>query len=143
MTHSTITPACPYCSKASMLATGRDVYGRSCIGHEYETLPFYHCRSCEAWVGCHPGTKNPLGRLANGALRKAKQAAHEAFDALWKPGPRQRTSSRSRAYFWLSNRLRMKSEDCHIGMFDVAQCKEVVEVCELAHGPAAFQLGRL
>ncbi len=37
-------------------------------------------------VGCHPGTKNSLGRLANAELRKWKSIAHRVFDPLWRDG---------------------------------------------------------
>ena len=36
---------------------------------------------------------------------------------------------RGEAYRWLAERLSMAREDCHIGMFDVADCQRVVEAC--------------
>lgn len=86
---------------------------------------FYRCAPCAAWVGCHPGSANPLGRLANAELRKAKSAAHTAFDPLWK----SKRMRRKEAYGWLAERLGVKKNECHIGMFDVADCKRVVEIC--------------
>jgi hypothetical protein len=64
----------------------------------------------------------PLGRLANAQLRVAKQKAHAAFDPIWKGGK----YSRREAYNRLAKGMRIPVEDCHIGMFDVDQCKFVV-----------------
>jgi hypothetical protein len=88
---------------------------------------FYKCDTCGAYVGCHPGTDRPLGRLANAELRKAKSEAHAAFDPKWQRG---KWAPRWRAYTKLAALLGIPSEDCHIGMFDIEQCKRVVEVCK-------------
>lgn len=42
--------------------------------------PVYICVLCEAWVGCHKGTEQPLGAPANAALRQARQRVHAVFD---------------------------------------------------------------
>ena len=94
--------------------------------HDLREKKFYQCAPCDAYVGCHPGTTNPLGRLANAELRAAKMAAHAAFDPLWKSGAKKRGS----AYAWLADALRIDKKQCHIGMFDVADCRRVVEVCK-------------
>ena len=93
----------------------------------------WECRPCEAWVGCHPqGT--PLGRLADKALRQAKMAAHAAFDPFWKAKMRRdgwpQKRARNAGYEWLAGQMGIAREDCHIGMFDEAQCRRVVEICE-------------
>lgn len=114
---------CPYCGELAAFVTGaviypyrRDLYDRQ----------FYHCLECSAWVGTHKGTTTPLGRLANAELRQAKIAAHDAFDAKW----RRLGWQRGAAYRWLSHALGIRREDCHIGMFNVEQCRRVVQVCE-------------
>lgn len=40
------------------------------------------------------------------------------------------TSNRNKSYLWLSNQLNIPHEVCHIGMFDVEDCKRVVELCK-------------
>jgi len=60
--------------------------------------------------------------LANQDLRKAKGHAHRAFDPLWKLC----FMSRKEAYKWLAETLGINGADCHIGMFDVDVCGEVV-----------------
>lgn len=113
---------CLYCGKPAALVTGDVVYPHR---PDLSEKHFYMCYPCAAYVGCHPGTKKPLGRLANAELRKAKQAAHVAFDPLW----RDRKQKRKAAYTWLAKQLGIHVNDCHIGMFDVEMCRRVVEAC--------------
>lgn len=115
---------CPYCMDKTVLVGGDVIYP-----HRPDLYKkwFYSCRPCGAYVGCHPGTKKPLGRLANGELRKAKQEAHAAFDPLWKSGRRKRKD----AYAWLAANIGIDVNDCHIGEFDVKACKLVVAACRV------------
>lgn len=117
------TLICTYCHKPSELVNGDVIYpGRPDL---YEKL-FWFCDPCQAWVGCHPGTCNPLGRIANAELRRAKVAAHSAFDPIWKSGH----MPRRKAYSWLSKQLGILPEQTHIGMFDAELCRRVVQVCQ-------------
>ncbi len=111
-------PICPYCDEPSELVKGDVVYPHR---KDLYKLFFYMCEPCEAYVGCHGKTFNPLGRLANAELRKAKSAAHRAFDPLWRDGH----MSRSAAYKALARKLNLSKKECHIGMFDVPTCKQV------------------
>jgi len=120
---------CPYCGKPAELVTGAAIYPRRSDLHGKS---FYRCNPCHAYVGCHPGTTNPLGRLANAELRRAKMAAHAAFDPIWKTG----RMKRGVAYEWLAKRLEINKSDCHIGMFDIETCKRVTEVCWKQRGTA-------
>lgn len=117
-------PLCDYCGNTSESVTGREVYPHR---PDLATKPFYRCAPCQAWVGCHPGTAVPLGRLANAELRRAKMAAHAAFDPLWKSG----TMSRASAYKALARALGIEPQACHIGMFDVAMCARVPAAVEM------------
>lgn len=54
---------------------------------DLSNIPFWHCDSCGAWVGCHHKTKQrtkPLGYLALPELFKARVAIHDIIDPLWK-----------------------------------------------------------
>ncbi len=118
------TPQCPYCDKPSALVTGDVIYPhRPDLSEKW----LYLCYPCGAYVGCHPGTTKPLGRLANYELRRAKQAAHAAFDPLWRDGKKKRKE----AYTWLAEQLGVHVNDCHIGYFDVDMCRRVVEACKM------------
>lgn len=117
-------PVCPYCDSTAELATGREIYPHRPDLHEKN---FYRCEPCGAYVGCHPGTVTPLGGLANAELRRARSAAHAAFDPLWRDG----TMKRRAAYQWLADGLGIDRRDCHIGHFDLATCERALELCAL------------
>lgn len=112
---------CPYCGNEAELTTGYKVYPHR---PDLADLKVWACFPCEAWVGTHKNspTHAPLGRLANPELRKAKMAAHAAFDPWWKSG----RMSRHKAYRLLAEKMGLTKEQAHIGMFDVEQCKQVV-----------------
>lgn len=114
---------CDYCHRAAQRVTGSAIYP---YRPDLFAKVFYRCVPCNAYVGCHPGTVTPLGRLANAELRAAKMAAHAAFDPLWRNGG----MSRSSAYAWLAKTLNIAPQNCHIGMFDVDACRAVVAVCQ-------------
>lgn len=118
---------CTYCSKPATLAQhGDDLYP-----YRRDFGPLWACR-CGAYVGCHPGTVLPLGRLANRELREAKKAAHAAFDPFWQKeidaGTKAR-AARSFGYAWLAMEMGISPDQCHIGWFDLALCQEVIEIC--------------
>lgn len=117
---------CPYCNKPSTFVDSRVIYGRS-----YGMV--YYCEPCNAWCGVHKGTNQSLGRLADSELRELKKQAHEAFDPLWNKKMQQglkKNEARNLAYKWLSYKMGVKYEKTHIGMFDTAQCKQVIEICK-------------
>ena len=119
----TLTPFCPYCGEPSKLVTGLVIYPHR---PDLEDRYFYLCAPCEAFVGTHKGTKTPLGRLANAELRTAKMAAHAAFDPLWQVGKK----TRKEAYQWLAHEMGIFFKHCHIGEFDLEQCKQVIAICK-------------
>lgn len=120
---------CPYCNAhvnlvdSSLIYNGRS-YGPALVCSRYPV--------CDAYVGCHPGTNKPLGRLADKELRIAKMAAHKSFDPFWRSEGHTKTRKikRLNAYRWLAEELGIKESDCHIGMMDVETCRRVVLICE-------------
>ncbi len=110
---------CDYCQHETKFVSSKVVYGV-----DYGMI--YLCRPCGAWVGVHVGTVKPKGRLANAKLRKLRVKAHKAFDPIWMNGKKKRGT----AYKRLSEWLEIDYEDCHIGLFDEAMCRKVVEVCQ-------------
>jgi hypothetical protein len=114
---------CPYCHNRAVLENGSIIYPHR---PDLHSKLFWACPgSCDAWVGCHPGTTRPMGRIANKILRRSKMEAHAAFDTKWKV----EGMTRPDAYEWLQKRLGLSAEECHIGLMDVDGCKRVVEVC--------------
>lgn len=123
-----VSADCPYCNKRAYLVDSKEVYRRS-----YGMI--WLCKPCDAYVGTHSNSKShaPLGRLANKELREWKIKAHSSFDKLWQRKIEQENCSKSNArgsgYKWLAKQLNINAKDCHIGMFDVDLCKQVVEAC--------------
>jgi hypothetical protein len=128
---------CGHCGRAAQLVTGAEAY--RCKPHMADKL-FWFCQPCDAWVGCHErgtwhttadgqkvvheGTE-PKGRLANARLRAWHIRAHAAFDPIWKT----RAMRRSAAYDWLAKAMGLTKDTCHIGLFDVEECRRVEQVC--------------
>lgn len=110
---------CDYCGRRAEYVDSKVVYGKS-----YGMI--YLCRSCMAYVGVHKGTNKPLGRLANAELRHWKKRAHAAFDPVWQYGIFRHR--RNDAYAWLAQKMHLPVEQTHIGMFDVAQCRQVIDI---------------
>lgn len=137
MTAPRIPPICPYCQRESHRITGAQLYNRK---PELSDKIIYQCAPCDARVGCHPGTDVPLGRLANAELRRAKMAAHYAFDPIWRAQIAaegcSKKKARNEAYGWLAVALGIPREDCHIGMMDVETCHRVVDACRARRNAA-------
>lgn len=115
---------CGYCHRPARLKFGNDIYPHrpDLIGKR-----FWKCDPCNAYVGCHPGTIKPLGRLANADLRRAKQCVHVLLDPMWK----SKQMSRHEAYKWLADALGISAANCHIGMFDIVQCEAAISMLRL------------
>ena len=112
---------CPYCGNRADLVNGQAIYPhRPDLNHK----SFYTCFPCDSYVGCHPGTTKPLGRLADAALRRAKQRVHAKLDPLWKSGQIKRSS----VYARLADHLGITPQECHVGMFDLERCQQAEQV---------------
>lgn len=123
MNSGQIFVTCQYCNGQAKLVYGDFIYPHR---KDLKNKAFYHCCNGHesAYVGCHPGTIKPLGVLANRELRKAKSAAHNEFDAIWRGG----TMKRKQAYKWLAKQLSIPENETHIGMFTIEQCTQVCVV---------------
>ncbi len=78
---------------------------------------------CNGTHGAHPDGK-PLGVPADEETRKARAAAHEAFDWIWEGGHMRRAA----AYRMIATRMGITEEACHFGAFDLEQCQQVVTI---------------
>jgi len=113
---------CQYCGETALLVSGAIIYPHR---PDLKENMFWWCRDCKAWVGCHEQSLEPVGALANAELRLAKSEAHSLFDPLWRKG----TLSRSDAYRWLSQQMKLPPRECHIALFNVKQCHEAALHC--------------
>lgn len=118
---------CPYCGGDTELIDSSIMYG----GRSYGWM--YRCEGCFAYVGCHKGTTEALGRLAGTTLRELKMETHKHFDAIWervwKESNYNKLEARTGCYMWLARYMRIPMEDAHIGMMDEEQCREAIHLC--------------
>lgn len=110
---------CNYCGSDTKKIGTEKIYGGESFGL---VLICVNYPACDSYVGCHRNGE-PKGSLANGELRRWRRLAHSAFDAKWANG------SRSQCYAWLAKAMDIPPDKCHIGMFDIAQCQKVIELC--------------
>lgn len=123
---------CPYCGGKANLVPASTVYKSKKF--RKGKLKLWVCENypeCDSYVGCHPGTEIPLGRLANEKLRNLKMEAHKQFDPIWKSG----LMSRKDAYKWLASMLDIDESECHIGMFNPDMCNKVIQICRRQDNP--------
>ena len=116
---------CRYCGGVIRLIPASSIYGESAerLGMREEWL--YQCQNCNARVGCHKGTKRPLGNVANEVLRLKRMETHQVFDKFW----RAKRMSRTKAYRWLSEQMELPESKAHIGGFEMEQCQQLIELC--------------
>ena len=118
---------CDYCHRDAQRVGAEKLYP-----HRPDLIGkwFWECEPCGAYVGCHPGTTVPLGRLANAELRRAKQSVHRALDPLWKSGKMKRKE----AYAMLAKGLNMG--------FIYMTPAESDDACALVSSPSSCGRGR-
>jgi len=116
---------CTYCGKDAEYTENRVVYGRN-----YGTWPMiWLCRKCDAYVGCHKDTKEPLGRMADKELRSIKKDAKEMFIAAFLDGDWNVSNyKKNDAYEYLAEHMKLPRDKVHFGMFDEKQCKLALDI---------------
>lgn len=116
---------CRYCGGVIRLVPASSIYRESAqrLGMSEEWL--YQCQNCNARIGCHKGTKRPLGNVANEVLRLKRMEAHQVFDSFWK----SRGMSRTKAYRWLAEKMELPEAEAHIGGFEMEQCHRLMQFC--------------
>ena len=106
---------CPYCNKEARWCDNTEKYGKR-YGRSYMC---YWCKDCDAYVGCHNNTKEPLGTMANKELRQWRMKVHAKIDPLWKSGK----FTRKEVYKKISEII---GKRYHTGGSDIEQCKQVL-----------------
>ena len=115
-----MNPTCIECGSKAEPVGGKAIYPHR---PDLYAKRFWLCQ-CGAYCGSHVKSGEPLGTPAGPETRAARNAAHCAFDPLWK----EDSFSRKEAYQWLASQLGIDPKDCHIGMFDAATCRRVVDI---------------
>lgn len=116
-------PRCIECGSVSEMVGGEVIYPHR---PDLFAKNFYLC-GCGAYCGAHHGTTKALGFPCGPRTRRARSAAHKAFDPLWR-GKRAQFR-RNEAYAWLADKMGLEREECHIGMMDAEQTMQVVRIC--------------
>ena len=75
---------CPYCGSHIILRSADGIYKNNNSGTMLYVCSRYP--ACDAYVRVLPGTKTPVGSLANGNLRALRREAHKYFDRLYMTG---------------------------------------------------------
>ena len=113
---------CPECG-------ARLIYKPSKFGGFYG-CENYQTTKCKGAIGCHVGTRTPLGVPANQETRKLRTKAHLLFDNLWK----NKQMKRKEAYKWLAEKMILSQDKAHIGMFNKEQCEYLIKEMESFNG---------
>lgn len=95
----------------------------------------YKCPICNASIGVHLNSNEPLGGLANFSLKQDRKLAHTFFDPMWERKLAQtpnltKSQARRMGYKWLSIQLNIPQKLCHIAFFDSYLCEKVVVLCK-------------
>jgi ribosomal protein L37AE/L43A len=111
---------CPYCSKPIILRSADGIYSKNNAGTMLYVCSGYP--TCDAYVRVIPGTKTPVGIMANGNLRALRNEAHRHFDRLHLTG----LMTRKQAYEWLAGMLHAPLSKAHIGHLGEYYCRQVI-----------------
>jgi hypothetical protein len=112
---------CPNCGGPARLTDSAEVYHGRSYGPAYVCVKY---PACDSYVGCHPNTEVPLGTLAGPELRRARNAAHRAFDGWWRGGGLRRSD----AYRMLAERMGMTRKQAHIALMSEGECWRVTRL---------------
>ena len=126
-------PRCPYCGSTAILRSADGIY----LNNHNNTM-LYVCKKypiCDSYVRVHPGTRIPMGTMANGKLRRLRTEAHWKFDQLHERG----LMTKSDAYQWLADLVAAPLSQAHIGMFGEYYCNKVITESSRLLGETAQQ----
>ena len=138
MGHSGI---CRYCGGKIRVVPAEQIYGKAAAERlNLQTEYIHQCQNCNARVGCHKGTKRPLGSVANETLRLKRMETHHVFDSFW----RRKGMTRTQAYRWLAKKLDLPVKRTHIGGFEMDQCQMTIDLCNVEEEmEAVYKIRRL
>ena len=117
---------CRYCgSDVMFLEDSSSLYN----GHDYG--PVWACVGCDAHVGCHKGTTDPYGEVANAELRNLRRLCRKNIDYLWQKKMERdnisKTKAKKQAYGWLEKELGIAP--CFVVVLEIDQCYRFLDIC--------------
>lgn len=113
------TLTCNYCNGECEWVSNKEVYGKK-YGKSHM---IWLCRDCDAYVGCHNNSKNPMGTLANRKLRQLRKDAKNLFISKCLNGNRQYNYDR---YCEIASLLNKKMSKTHFAMFNEEDCQKII-----------------
>lgn len=117
---------CPYCGITVIYRSAEGIYRDNSRGTMLYVCSHYP--ECDAYVRTHPGTKIPVGTMANHELRNLRNTAHHYFDRLYHSG----MMTKQEAYLWLADLISAPLSQAHIGYLGEYYCKLVIEESQKA-----------
>lgn len=111
------TVICPYCNKPAVWCENKEKYGRN----YWKSYMCYLCKDCDAYVGCHNNTREPLGTMANNELRQWRMKVHNDYlDPLWREMgmDRREVYQILEKHFW---------RPIHTWESDIEMCQKIIE----------------
>ena len=112
---------CPYCGAPVVMRSADGVYKENGAGTMLYICSRYPI--CDAYVRILPGTKTPVGSLADGHLRALRLEAHQCLSRLYRAGIMDKDES----YRWLASILQAPLSQTHIGYLGDYSCRRVIE----------------
>lgn len=114
---------CPYCRSAVHLRSADGIYKDNSKNAQLYVCSKYPV--CDSYVRVHPGTRIPIGSLANAKLRLLRIETHRQFDKLHEAG----IMTKRDAYGWLAHTLQTPMSQAHIGYLSEYYCNLIIEEC--------------
>lgn len=112
---------CPYCGGSVILKSADGIYKNNKDGAMLYVCSHYP--ECDTYVRVRPGTRIPMGTMADGKLRTLRIATHRQFDKLYKQG----FMTRKEAYMWLAHIIDAPLSQAHIGYLSEYYCNVVMQ----------------
>jgi len=116
---------CPQCQSKALLRPANVVYGSKVVAPDAKVYVCARYPACDSYVNAHRHTNQPMGTLADAALRRKRREAPLELDRLWESG----LMSRAEAYRLIQLYLGIPPEDAHIGKFSAERCEKVAAFC--------------
>jgi len=111
---------CNYCNKEAEWVENKAIYKKN-YGKSYM---IWWCKPCDAYVGCHNNTKDPLGSLANKELRELRKQSKQLWIVTenidWKD-----SISKKNGYRKLRKQL---GYDFHFGESTLEECNKIIKL---------------
>ena len=122
-------PLCDYCGEKALFARPSD----DAYPYRDDHGPVWICVSCQAWIGARKNHE-PLGRLADAALREAKSRLHDSVEPLVAGKVRRDSVSvfeaRAKAIRWVASELKIDPAPSSIHAMTLEQCEAAIQHVE-------------